>query len=337
LSCVGVAFAGTQVDLAPITGGGIVWENRGQPEFQGYALDVDGSGNTIVAAGGVAVSNETSQWYVRALDRQTGAPKWEERFGPMTFGVAKDVAVSGNRAFVAGWTYLRVVGFTFDTRAYDLDTGSVVWSQEVRLGDGCLDEHPGFGRCVAKSIAVDDGRVFVVGHVTWTANQSDFAVFAYDATTGARLWNSVTDPTGTGAFDYAWAVKAVGGSVYVVGEIGDMSALLVRAYDAATGAIRWEKQLPGARDDTIKDTLAVDGTSVFVSGSDADGHFAVWAYDQATGTPVWSDRVDDGLAGFEPAFFSASGGTLAGGGGGGDPRMFSRIHLPRMTGDVRIA
>ncbi len=30
-------------------------------------------------------------------------------------------------------------------------------------------------------------------------------------------------------------------------------------------------------------------------------------------------------------------GTLAGGGGGGVPSMFSRIHLPRTTGEVRVA
>ena len=32
-----------------------------------------------------------------------------------------------------------------------------------------------------------------------------------------------------------------------------------------------------------------------------------------------------------------SGGTFCGGGGGGVPTMFSRIHLPRSTGEVRLA
>src|SRR5262245_3453908 len=34
-------------------------------------------------------------------------------------------------------------------------------------------------------------------------------------------------------------------------------------------------------------------------------------------------------------FVSSSGGTLGGGSGGGVPRMFSRTHAPRLTGDVR--
>ena len=37
-----------------------------------------------------------------------------------------------------------------------------------------------------------------------------------------------------------------------------------------------------------------------------------------------------------PASLSVSAGTFGGGGGGGVPRMFSRIHLPRSTGDVRF-
>ena len=33
---------------------------------------------------------------------------------------------------------------------------------------------------------------------------------------------------------------------------------------------------------------------------------------------------------------SGNGGTSAGGGGGGVPRICSRIHFPRMTGEVRV-
>ena len=36
------------------------------------------------------------------------------------------------------------------------------------------------------------------------------------------------------------------------------------------------------------------------------------------------------------ALRSRRSGTFGGGGGGGAPRMFSRIHFPRITGDVRF-
>ena len=35
--------------------------------------------------------------------------------------------------------------------------------------------------------------------------------------------------------------------------------------------------------------------------------------------------------------FSSSGGMLSGGGGGGAPSRLSSTHLPRSTGDVRVA
>ena len=36
-------------------------------------------------------------------------------------------------------------------------------------------------------------------------------------------------------------------------------------------------------------------------------------------------------------FASSSGGTFGGGGGGGVPSRFSSTHLPRTTGEVRVA
>ncbi len=46
-------------------------------------------------------------------------------------------------------------------------------------------------------------------------------------------------------------------------------------------------------------------------------------------------RMDFGAV--APPLASSSGGTFAGGGGGATPRTLSMIHLPRFTGEVRIA
>lgn len=264
----------------------LLWENRGQAEPTGAAVDVDGTGHTVVAAGAVGDGSRT-QWYVRGVDRRTGETLWEDRFGPVLFGQARDASVRGNRAFVAGWIRTSA-GFSFVTRAYRLDTGAVLWSREVGLGPQCLAEVPGWARCVAKALDVEDGRVFSVGHITRTANQSDFAVLAYDEATGAPLWESVTD-SGTGAFDYAWAVKAVGDSVFVYGETGDMTGVRVQAHDARTGAIRWRQDIPGALNFTLRQTLAADRRHVFIGGTDGDGHFMLRAYDARTGALRWAD------------------------------------------------
>jgi outer membrane protein assembly factor BamB len=101
-----------------------------------------------------------------------------------------------------------------------------------------------------------------------------------------------------GAGDAAWAVAADRDSVFVLGEIGDaghdFTGMLLRSYDARTGAIRWEQELPGARNFTYKNTLVTDGRRVFVAGTDAKLDFLVRAYDARSGALSWVDSIDDG-------------------------------------------
>jgi len=276
--------------LSPSTAAGqtLLWENRGQPEFIGAPIDIDASGATVIAAG--IVGNATqSQWYVRGVDRRTGVTTWDDRFGPLLFGQARDASTRGNRVFVTGWILTPANGFVFVVRAYRLDTGAVLWSREVGLGPQCAAESGPFARCVAKALDVHDGRVFAVGHLTRTANRSDFAVLAFDGATGTPLWESVTD-SGTGANDYAWAVKATGDGVFVYGETGDTSGLLLQAHDARTGAIRWQRTVPGGANFTLRQTLAADGRHVFIGGTDGEGRYMVRAYAAASGALLWTDE-----------------------------------------------
>jgi outer membrane protein assembly factor BamB len=270
------------------------WQANGQADPSGAALDAAASRGVVVVPGDVIDTAGNSQWYVRGVDERTGATRWEDRFGPLTFGLGKDVAADRERAYVAGWLLTPGLGFEFVVRAYDLDDGTVRWTQSRHLGAGCGQEAPRFGRCVAKAVAVDDGRVYAVGHLTATAGRSDFAVVAFDAATGATLWESVTDPLGTGAFDYAWAVGVGGDTVFVLGETGDMTGLLLQAHDARTGGIRWQRHLPGATNFTLKTTLAVGDRRAFIAGVDAAFHPLVQAYDARTGSLAWEHRVVDG-------------------------------------------
>jgi hypothetical protein len=303
------------------TAGELLWETRGQDEPSGAGLDVDGNGHMLVVAGDVGEA-ANSQWFVRGLERRTGAVAWEDRHGPMTFGLAKDVAVDGDRAFVAGWTRTAGLGFQFVVRAYEVGSGAVLWSREIGTGPQCLEEVPRFARCVAKAVAVQDGRVFVVGHLTRTAQRADFAVLAFDAATGAPLWESVTDPTGTGANDYAWAVRVSGRHVFVVGEYADFGGLIVQAHDARTGAIRWQQREPGAGNSTLKDTLAAAREGVFVAGFDASFRFFVKAYDAETGAPRWEDHLE-GLGQATALALSGSDARDGGADEGSGPRIIA--------------
>lgn len=314
----------------------VMWENRGQDELGGSGLDVDGDRKVVVVAGGVSDASVGSQWFVRGIDRATGATRWEDRFGPMSFGLAKDVAVEGGRAFVAGWILRPGDGFVFVVRAYDLARGSVLWSQEIARGPSCVEEAQGFARCVAKAIAVHGGRVYVVGHLSRGDTRSDVAVLAFDASTGALEWESVTDPRGAGENDHAWTVAVSGRSVIVTGEIENESALIVRSYEAATGALRWQRVLPGALNYTLKDTLAVNDNTAVVAGSDSAGDFFVSAFDLRSGSPLWTDNVDEGDRIGQATSLAIDGGTVfASGIVGCNPDSFVECKLAVRAYDTR--
>ena len=72
--------------------------------------------------------------------------------------------------------------------------------------------------------------------------------------------------------------------------------------------------------------------------SSAKPSWSIWAWQAAqTGLARWAaicSRMGSTLRGSRS---STRSGTSGGGGGGGVPRMFSMIHLPRMTGEVRLA
>src|SRR5260221_12889031 len=64
------------------------------------------------------------------------------------------------------------------------------------------------------------------------------------------------------------------------------------------------------------------------------GSIRAWQDEQAgflRCSSIWTRRVP-----FRPTLDSSSGGTVGGGAGGGALRRFSRIHLPRNTGEVRV-
>ena len=72
------------------------------------------------------------------------------------------------------------------------------------------------------------------------------------------------------------------------------------------------------------------------SSAKPSGSITLWQLAQ-TGFARCSAICSRIVLGFSPSPFSLSCGTSGGGGGTGVPRMFSRIHLPRTTGDVRSA
>ena len=121
---------------------------------------------------------------------------------------------------------------------------------------------------------VSGGKVFLM---------TGDAMYAFDATTGARLWKT---PVVSAAA--AGAPLVVGSKVFVSGYDG---AAYVQAFNVADGSVAWPALFrprlasSNGNDPTIFGDLASDGTRVFEVGD-----CEISAIDPATGARLW-DRV----------------------------------------------
>ena len=300
----------------------MIWENRGQTEFGASYTDVAGEGKIVVASGAVNDEAFNAQWFLRAIDVQTGHTKWEDRFGPVIFGLAKDVVVNQGRAFAAGWILSPdpTVLFDFVARGYDLENGAVLWSHVI-------DRGPFFD--TAKVVTTEGERVYVGGYLTGQSGTAAATVLAFDAASGATVWESILEPMQSGGTgDAVWAIAVKGKTVFALVETSSPQGLLLRAFNATTGALEWQHALPGANNFALEDTLLVQGNRVIVAGTDQNGDFMVRAFDTISGQPRWSDHVDDGtMLGQAEAITATDRGLYVVGVAGCDPLTFVDCEL----------
>ena len=99
----------------------------------------------------------------------------------------------------------------------------------------------------------------------------DWLIRAYDAKTGALLWQNEFDGAegNDGVIELAVRRRAVIVAGYSTNAVSPTSSTdwLVRAYDIKTGDLLWEDLFDMAGDSQQASTLAVKGRAVFVAGT----------------------------------------------------------------------
>jgi outer membrane protein assembly factor BamB len=263
------------------------WQNLGPSTFDGTARSIAVDGNVAVAGGTLCSTPSLSscRWFVRAVDVNAGVTLWEDRLTVPAASVLTRVVLHQNRAFVSG-----VIGSTFVVRAYDMRTGANLWEQRINDPFGIVE--------VAEMVGAHSNRVFAVGTVSrLPTSRSDFAVFAFDASTGDQIWQSITSSSGVGPLDVANALDSQGDRLFTVGSLSDFSTILVRAFDTRTGRVLWEDQIAGGTQFLAFTQVATLGDLVFVAGgvqTGTDQDLIVRAYDQISGEVRWTHVEDAG-------------------------------------------
>jgi hypothetical protein len=253
--------------------GALRWQDSHDNGAGGYdeANGISVKGDTVFAVGDVAGAFfGLPDIHVRAYDARTGALRWADTFDAGLFDAAAQVAAFGDLVVVAGAGGPGCVlpDPTSDcdaiVRAYDARTGAVRWSVQH-------DEAGGFDE--AFRIVATAGVVVAAGRVTGDDGLSHMAVFAFDRT-GERLWAEVVT-LAAGESSIARGLAAQGTSVIAVGgggpgcvgePISDCD-ILVRAYDAPSGALGWSDRFDEAGGDDVANAVALSGDTAYVGGS----------------------------------------------------------------------
>jgi WD40 repeat protein len=253
--------------------GAKLWARRySRPLTENFAaaVAVSPDASKVFVTGRSAGATSGLDYATVAYDAATGAKLWARRYNGPANGddLARSVAVSpgGRKVYVTGYSAGAASSEDYATVAYTAATGARLWARRYN--------GPGNGLDGAYSVAVSPGggKVFVTGSSAGATSGADYATVAYRAVTGARLWATRYDGSGSG-FDeaYSAAVSPDGAKVFVTGEsTGGTSApgYATVAYRAATGAQLWASRYNGPLGGGAAAAVTVSpgGGKVFVTG-----------------------------------------------------------------------
>jgi len=241
------------------------------------------SKKSVVVIGNASNSaDQANDFVIQSLRRANGAVRWTDRV-PEVPGVltALQITSAQGRVFASGYAPGAVPGSTdIVIRGYDALTGTLLWN---RIWDTGRDDQP-------QAIVAGTAAVVVVGYGgnSPARNAVNFIVRAYDPVSGRVLWDDRLERPDLESA--AWTVAITKNRVFVAGTtmMSTTSNLLVRAYNASSGALVWEMTRPSTSPVTIK---AVGGR-VFLAGSSSD-HNYVGAFDAKSGVMLWEDAALD--------------------------------------------
>jgi len=274
-----VFTAGGVVQAFNTTAGELIWTG-GAADYRGL---VAGPFH-VYATGFTTDAFPNFDFLVEAFDPSTGNRIWQDRFDLAGGGdLANSIALANMKVFAGGLATTVSEILNWLVRAYDAQTGSLLWQDQSDRGSR------------VQGIATEGQRVYAAGIGSVTGE--DFLVRAYDANSGALLWE---DLFSAGTFDAALAIATGGSRVYVAGvtlpDFFGPNEWVVRTYDAQTGALIWQDHLNlGGRSSQPfsiqqnNDQLLVVGQ---VENTAGNVDFLVRAYSPRDGQLIWENTFD---------------------------------------------
>jgi outer membrane protein assembly factor BamB len=240
------------------------------------------AGKSLVVAGSRRDLNDYRESFVRAYDQRSGTLLWSDTT-PHSEHPA--VAASGRTAYVAMTLEPESADERIAIRAHDLATGAVLWEESWP------EEEDQAAR--AEALVVSAGIVAVLGHSVpaGAGAKHDALAVAFDARTGARIWDQTFEHAGE--YETFKAGLARGRTLVAGGyatEGGRLDELLV-AYDIRTGSELWSS-VPSLPGDQYITALGLAGSRLIALGSVNDGGPGLRALHIRSGVTVWDETFD---------------------------------------------
>ena len=205
--------------------------------------------------------------------------------------IAAEMVANSTAVFVTGRSRSAQGGTDFATVAYNATTGAQLWA--TRKDVSAFDVPYGI------AVSPDGSKVFVTGEVEVDNKSREMYTVAYNATTGAQLWEK-TDAGGT-KIDRGRDVQvSPDGSLVIVtgdrqspiGSTADNWDYVTIAYQASSGVVAWQEVFNGeANSFDLTGALSVDSERAYVTGRSHGGttnfDYGTVAYDLTTGDQEW--------------------------------------------------
>jgi outer membrane protein assembly factor BamB len=269
--------------------GELVWQRDTEPGQGEFNQRAYGYYSPAVANGKVYWAYQTrygaaSRGLLVALDPADGSEIWAS-------GMAGSTMSDGTPAIVDGKVFVGSQDADV-VLAYDAETGAQQWTSAATLG-GWQDGVP----------SAADGRVFI------GANNG---IIARDAATGRTLWSYRSPHASRVSSGATPSAPAIDGEIVYMG----FPSGAVTALNARTGAVLWDRLLPGGTyTGGVLSSPVVSGETVFVGAN--NGFF--YALDSVTGQPLWQYEIGTWV-GSGPA---VSGNTVVAGAWDGNLYAFT--------------
>jgi DNA-binding beta-propeller fold protein YncE len=272
------------------------------------AIAVSPDGTKVYVTGWSAGGPATRADYATiAYNASTGALLWIQRYNNSAVNsgdLARALAVSpdGSKVAVTGESIGSTGSQDYATVVYNAMTGAVLSTMRY---NGAADKSDA---AYALVFSPHGSRVYVTGSSfkSFSADSSDYATVAYNASTGAVIWTKLYNgPANNEDVPSKVALSPDGTKVYVTGRsVGSTTSsdYATIAYNTTTGAQVWGMRYNGpgsGADDASGVVVSPDGTKVYVTGwslattgnCTCDDYTTI-AYNATTGAFVWIRRYN---------------------------------------------